>query len=265
VGDNRPSPETAAATDGPVELTEDDLAFLSLAGRGPAKRRVTLAPKIPPYRDVGRLAARVLGDLPRDDVASALAVALANGDDETRQAAADSLARVAARMTVLPADAVETLRRFITSADTDLRISVVRALGSAGDGTKSPHVIGCLRDDDELVRAEAVRALAACDAAASEIRDALNDLDPGVRLASAQAIAQGGGRESIDRLVEFGLSFGGYHRRAAARLLRNLDVEAANARLLGVLNTTQRSVERQVVIEALEELNRSDVVSDEVT
>lgn len=263
VGENRPAPESKAVPDSPVELTDEDLEFLSLAGRSPPKRRVTLAPNIAPHQDIGRLAARVLGDLSHDEVASALAEALDSGDSETRNAAADSLACISARMKTLPDDAVETLLRFVTSSDTEMRICVVRALGSAGDRVTPSTMIECLSDDDELVRTEAVRALAARDASASEIADALNDPDPGVRLAAAEAITRSGGAEAVDRLVDFTFSFGGYHRRAAGRLLRHSDIGVANARFLGVLDKTERSVERQVVIEALEELNRSDAVPEE--
>lgn len=266
-GHSGPAPETAATPGTPVELTDDDIEFLSLAGRSPPKRRMALAPRIPPRQDITRLAAGVLGDLSHDEVASALAGALDNEDKETRHAAADSLACISARMKKLPDDAVEALLRCIASTDTEMRLRSVRALGSAGDRVTPSNVMGCLRDNDELVRAEAVRALAARGAAASEISDALNDADPSVRLAAAEAIARADGAETVvettDRLVDFTLSFGGYHRRAAARLLRRLDVGAANARFIDILEKTERSLERQAVIEALSELNRSDALSED--
>ncbi len=243
----------------PVELTREDLERLALAARTPRKAVVPTTPQVAPHQDVRRFAARVLGDLARPEVAGELARALDDADAELCRVAADSLARLAARLGVLPEEAVEALLRALLSAERGIRVAAVRGLGAApGPGTASV-LRERLGDADGFVRAEALRALARLGAVGPEVAARLEDAEPGVRLAAAQAVAGSGGAGALERLVDFAFAFEGYHRRQAGRMLRTLDVAAANERFLGALEDRDRMRLWPVAIEALEELNRADV------
>ncbi len=238
-----------------VGLSDEDMDFLALVRRQPRKRRLPVTPPLAPHQDVRRFAARVLGDIARDEVARALAAALGDGDGEVRLAAADSLARVAERIEVLPAEAVEALVEAQGGAERDLRLFAVRALGAARARGAAGALAARLGDDDSFVRGEAIRALSKLGAPRREIAGLLGDPDSGVCLAAARALAEGGGEAAVERLVEFAFAFEGRHRREAARLLRGVDPEAASARFLEVLEDPGRTRSWQVAIEALEELN----------
>lgn len=238
-----------------VALSEEDMDFLALVRHQPRKRRLPVTPPLAPHQDLRRVAARVLGDIARDEVARALAAALGDGDGEVRLAAADSLARVAERLDALPAEAVEALVEAQEGAERDLRLFAVRALGAAGARRAAGVLAARLGDDDSFVRGDAIRALSKLGAARREIERLLGDPDSGVCLAAARAVADGGGEAAVERLVEFAFAFEGRHRREAARLLRGVDPEAASALFLEVLEDPGRTRSWQVAIEALEELN----------
>ena len=258
VGDDSPAAKILEQRDEGVELTQEDMERLALAQRIPRKRRLPVAPRVAPHQDVRRFAARVLGDVARDDVALELARALKDHDREVRLAAADSLARIGERMKEFPRQAAEALVGALADAARDMRLSAVRALGAAGGAGTADRLIGLLGDEDSFVRTGAIGALSRLGKAGPEIEVLLADRDPGVRLAAAGAVAGAGGAQAVGPLVDFAFAFEGYHRREAGRLLRNVDAPAASARFLDVLNDPDRLRTWQVAIEALEELNRSD-------
>ena len=247
-----------------VELTGEDLEFLSLAqSRKLRKRRVPVMAKVPPHEDVPRFAARVLGGVPRTDVALELAMALKEEDQELRLAAADSLARIGETMGSLPEQVVEALLGMLPNPDRQVRLSVIRGLGFVGGRQAIAVLADHLGDDDGLVRSEAVRGLSRLGEAGPGIERMLEDGDPTVRLAAAGALADGGSAQALGRLVEFAFAFDGHHRRQAARLLRRVDAAAASVRFVAVLKDKERMRVWPVAIEALEELNREDLTADE--
>ena len=253
----------AQAQEERIELTEEDLEYLELARRVPRKRRVSPDATVAAHRDVPRFAARVLGDVAGEDVARALAAALTDKDTEVRRAAADSLARVGEKMGYLPAQLGDALRAGCAGSERDVRLAATRALAWVASASAAPALVEMLRDTDSAVRAEAVRALAVLGAVGPEVEALLNDPDPGVRLAAAGAVADAGGANAINLLVDFAFAFGGYHRREAGRSLRDVDAAAASGRFLDVLNDPHRQGTWRVAIEVLEELNRSDVAANE--
>lgn len=251
-----------------VELTNEDMERLALTVRQPTKKVVAITQQVAPYQDVRRFAARLLGDLAHEDVADALAAVLDEGDRDLRLAAADSLARIGERRGGLPAATVEALSAAYANTDRDLRLAVIRALGMSKVGGVSEDegvadlLIRCLKDEDSFIRLEAVGALAALGAAEHEIPPLLQDADPGVRSAAAQAIAAAGGPAAAGRLIAFAFEFGGYHRREAARLLRRADAVAASGHFVAVLDDPAQQAVWQIAIEALEDLNRVDLTVD---
>lgn len=257
LGEDADATAAVGRADG-VELTAEDIEYLALASRSPTKRRVSPDPEIPAHNDVPRFAARVLGDVARDEVARGLALALTESDAGLRRAAAGSLARVAGRMGGLPADVVEDLIDGCKDPDREIRHSLARALGHAGAPAAVPALRGMLGDCDSFVRAEAARSLGALGAAGAPVEALLADDDPGVRHAAAEAVAAQGGAGAVGTLVDFAFAFHGFHRRHAACLLRRLDREAAGARFIETLGDPARRRAWRVAIEALEELHRRD-------
>ncbi len=235
-----------------VPLTADDLDYLALARSTPKKKRVSLTPEMAADDDAKRFAARLLGDLPRADVALALAEELASDDGELRLVVADSLARIAAALPSLPAPVRARLRELLTESERDLRLFAARALGASDDRDALAALRERLDDDDSFVRIEAVGALAAMEETGPEVRALLDDPDPGARSAAARAVAASS--DAVDDLVAFAFAFEGFHCREAGRLLTQINAPEAAKRFLEVLGDREKIRTWPVAIEALEEL-----------
>lgn len=253
-----PASGGAESPESSVELTAEDMERLALAARRSHRKIVPVIPKVAPYQDVRRFAARVLGDLARPEMAVELAEAITDDDRDIRLAAADSLARIAERMDAIPDAVVDVLLSATRDQDRDMRLATTRALGTAQGERAAGALIGRLGDEDGLVRAEAVRALSRMSRAGPEIIAHLGDPEPGVRVAAAKAVAAAGHPGAVTSLIEFAFAHGGQHRREAGRLLLNLDAEQACERFLDVLADPDQIRVWQVAIEALEEINLAE-------
>lgn len=242
-----------------VRLTQADMEYLALSKQTPRKGRAKLSEAPPAHLDLPRAAARVLGDVAEPEVvrelASALAAALSSGDEPLRQAAADSLAHIGEKLGGLPAEAFAELTRAVTDGDRACRHLAVRALGFTTDDETPKFLTGLLRDKDSFVRAEAINALARLGGGGVAFEDFLGDPERAVRLAAAGALAQCLGAAALDNLIEFTFAGNGHDRRDAARLLRGVDIPAANARFVAVLRDQDRVHERVIVLEAIAEIN----------
>lgn len=254
-------PAAAKAFDLPdegVELTPMDMERLALASRIKGKKSLPVVPKVAPHQDIRQFAARVLGDLTEGAVAGALAVAISDEDKDVRHAATDSLARFAGQTKRLPDTAADVLLGVLNDSDRNVRLAAVRALGFDSEKRAVDALEGRLEDEDSFVRTEAIRSLSGMGEAAPKIVALLADPDPGVRLAAADAVADTGGEDAVESLVDFAFAFEGYHRREAGRILRRLNPGAANARFLDALEDQDAMRLWPVAIEALEELNSTD-------
>jgi hypothetical protein len=243
-----------------VELTPADMERLAMAKRIRGKKRMPLEPKVVVHEDICRFAVRVLGDLNHGDVAGELAVAVNSADAEVCLAAADSLARIGAHLSPFPAAVTEALMAAMATADRDLKLLLIRALAASDSKAVTTLLAEHIRDEDSFVRAEAVRALSKLGQVGSRVEALLGDPDPSVRLCAAEAVAGAGGVGAVEMLVDFALSFEGYHGRQSARLLRGLDATRASARFIDVLRDPQHKRTWSVAIEALEVLNSSQPV-----
>ncbi|MHA1158218.1 MAG: HEAT repeat domain-containing protein, partial [Alphaproteobacteria bacterium] len=257
LGEGIPRDFAHSAGDG-VELSPEDIHRLATTMQVPAKKVVSLGTQAPVHQDVRRFAARVLGDLPRAEVADELATALSDKDMPLRMSAADSLACIAEAAGTLPAAAIDALLATFDDPERELRLSAIRALGAQGGEQATTVLIARLRDDDSFVRCAALHALAGAGTAGPEVEALLEDSDPQVRLEAAGAVTAAGGAGATDQLIDFAFAFEGHHRRQAGRALRGLDTVAANRRFLEVLDDPDRKILWAVAIEALEELNRRD-------
>lgn len=258
LGGPPPAPEPREAEEESVELTEEDLEFLALAHRLPRKRRVSPEPEIAAEEDVPRLAARLVADLSGDDIALALARLLLDRDRELAGAAADSLARMAARDGRLPETAGEALlaARFVT--DRDSRLAVVRALGEARNLAAGDALAAALEDEDPFVRAEALRGLGRLGAHRAACEAALDDREPAVRLAAAEALLACEGPRMVPELARRAVAFEGYYRRRLGRLLRGSDAAGAGRCLLEDLAPGVEPERCRAAVELAEELFRPD-------
>jgi hypothetical protein len=262
LGGDAPPVIPAAEDGGGVELTQDDIDRLARAARTPKRKVLPVEPQVAPHQDVRRFAARVLGDLARAEVAGELATALKDRDTEVRLAAGDSLARIAERGVALPNEAIDALLQALGEADRDTRLFVIRALGAAGGPGTARVLVDQIRDEDNFIRAETVRAVSRLGGVGPDVEALLQgDPDPGVRLAAAGAVAGAGTAGAVELLADFAFAFEGHHRRQAGRALRNLDVAAANRRFLEALDDPERTRLWPVAIEALEELNDTDAAA----
>jgi len=243
-----------------VELTPVDMERLALAKRIKGKRRMQLVPEVVLHKDIRSFAIRVLGDLYHADVAHELAGVLKNKDAGLCMAAADSLARIGEQLNPLPDSVTEVLMDTAATANRDLKLLLIRALGAAGNKAVPAFLSGQINDEDSFVQVEAVRALSRMGQANSEVVTLLGDPDPSVRLSAAQAIAAANDTDAVTQLVDFALSYEGYHGRQAARLLRDLDPGRASTLFIEVLLDPERKRTWSVAIEALEELNCSQPV-----
>ena len=238
-----------------VRLTQSDMELLALSARTPKKGRVNLSREIPAYSDVPQFAARVMGDIASEKTASALAAQIESKNEQLRSAALDSLARIGKKMGRLPKDAVQGLIRVVANADRDNRLLAVRALGNSDATECAGFLQNRLVDGDSFVKTEAIQALSRLGAEIDSLDELLESQERSVRLAAAEAHANVNNRDSVDKLLDFAFANGGYHRRDAGRFLRKVNVEAANDRLVAVLQDEERRREWPVAIEALAEIN----------
>ncbi len=252
------SPEQIqAGVGGVTEISEEDEEFLALARDSQGKQRVSITEQIPAHKDARLFAARLAGEISAPEAVEALISVLRDDDPDIRTAAAESLAHIARREDLLPAGAMSSLAAVLPSLDRDSRLFVIRALGLGGDQETARVLKDCLADGDVYIRAEAVRALSSRGEKGSWMKQTIEDSNADVRLASAEALARAEEARAVDPLVEFAFAFEGHHRREAALLLRGLDIQAANSRLVEILADPARVRERLVAIEALEELNKA--------
>ncbi|MBT7955990.1 MAG: hypothetical protein HN731_12415, partial [Rhodospirillaceae bacterium] len=131
-----------------IHLTDTDMEMLALSAQTPRKGRVRLAEETPAFKDVPQFAARVLGEVPGDDVASALALNIENGNAQVRLAALDSLVQIGESMGALPKDAVAALMRVVANSERDCRLLAVRALGAAKAADCAGFLAHRLEDGD---------------------------------------------------------------------------------------------------------------------
>ncbi len=250
--------EAAAPPPEDVELSPEDIEFLSLTG-GEQKRRRTIpvVPDVVVHEDVRLFAARLLSNLANSDVTTALVDPLSSSNMELKQTAVDSLAHISAGLSELPQEVLEALMVEAKSSNTDIRRQAIRALGCAKDDGVVMVLINALDDKESFVRTEAIRSLGRLGEAGAGVSRFLQDPEAFVRLEAAKALAETGAKGVVESLVDYAYSFEGYHGREAARLLAGIDKQAANALFIETLHDEERKRYWKVAIEALEELNQT--------
>ncbi len=249
--DNQPSPGAGPE----IELTEDDLRRMALAKRRAiSKKKVSLDVEVAPYQDVRRFAARLLGDLASDGVAEQLIAALNEADVDLRQIALESLSQIGEVAGELPGQAITPLLHILDDTVHELHMPAVRALAFVSSPVAGAKLRELLGDDDIHVRLEAVRSLDRRGEVDQDVAALLRDNYPGIRLATAAAVARAHGTNAVDALIDFAFADDGMYRREAAQLLRDVSPDQATRRFLDVLADESRRREWLVAIDALGEL-----------
>ncbi len=239
-----------------IALSETDMERLAIAKNVLSKKKVNLFPELILHEDIRRFAARVLGDIARQDVASGLIAVLDSEDNELAEAAADSLARIMPECGGISEESATKIKARMETAERTLKLALIRVLAGCDVEVATTTLAACLDDGDSFIRAEAINALSDQNQVGSRVHDLLKDTDPSVRMNAAKAIGKAAEPEAIDQLVAFAFSFEGYHCRQTARLLRELDPNTANTAILTTLNDLDQIRLRSVAIECLEELNQ---------
>ncbi len=249
--------EPEAATSEPEEIRLDatqERLLQATNTRKFAKRKISWQTEVAPYLDVRRFSARLLGQVVHRDVTAALIAALADApDSETQEAVLFSLAEHGARTGPLPACLLDRLRTFLGHESSDIRVLATRLLGFLPDGDIE-QLAELTRHQDQLVRAEAIRALDQRGVAHRALYDALKDDYPGAGIAAARALARLSGDDAVADLVEFATRNDGTYRRDIGNLLGQYAPVTGTARLLDLLRDETRKSEWLVAIDALAEL-----------
>lgn len=241
-----------------VELNADDLEMLENVKIGGGRNRGRI--HVPhPYDDVRRFAARVMGDLRRDDAAVELASCLRDPDQDLAVTAADSIARIAHRGTPLPYETVQALIFAFRTGERDLRMQALRGLAN-DTGGKGPGLLADgLKDEDAFVRIEALRGLGNRRCAGQEVTDMLSVDHGEVRLCAARAIANTQAPDVLDTLANYAFAFEAVHRRQAAGMMKDIDADGASVRMINIIGDEKSSRLWQAAAEVLHTLHNEDV------
>jgi len=241
-----------------VLLTPEDLDMLEntkdSTGRKKGKVR---APQ--PHIDVKRFAARVMGDLQGESVAIELAGCLRDSDPDLALTAADSIARIADGGMALPYETVQALIFTFQTGERDLRLQALRALAN-DTGGKGPGLLADgLKDESTYVRIEALRGFANRCCADQAVADMLDEDHSDVRLAAARAIAKTAGPDALHALVKYAFAYEATHRRQAAGLMKDLDVDGACKVMINVIENEEGHRQWQAAAEILDCLYNHDL------
>ena len=277
---NRDPLVTAAETDDElrpfVEIVQGNLAQAEVSKR---VRKPSVG------EEIRRLGARMLADSGAPEGVSALIDVLLDGDTELSREAADALGRIARRNPGVAGldNAFGVLVTLLGLGKHDQRVAAIRALAALGNIAALGPLVERLDDTDSVARGEAVKAVAElaarvdADAADDDqpsvdtVRDlivsCLDDAEPGVRVAAANAlvslqvqvgVTETAAGEAIGHLIEAAFHGNGGQARAMGQALRAFDSEISSARLLQRLDELDTSQQRRFVLEMIEELHRPE-------
>jgi HEAT repeat protein len=238
--------------------------------------------------DVRRLSARILAGSDAPRVVDALLQILNDDDEEVRKAAAFSLESIAARDTSSPAllNATGALIARLSIGDSGARAACARALSHMKNRAALGPLLEALEMGGTDLRIAAASALGELTLNGADLVDAghmvpvdepiqtvaaalvdrLQDPEPGVRVAVAEALAQLSTKAALDGtrlpaiqgLIDAAYLGEGQQARAMGRALRAFGAATAEQALLSHLTACKNSGERRFAIEMLDELLRPE-------
>ncbi len=249
----------------PIVLGEAEKRLLELSRkRRLSKKKVSLETNIAPYLDVKRFAARLLAGVVNKDVTESLVAALPDADAEMRVSILYSLGQHGEQTGELPADIKQPLLELLDTTSGETRLLALRTYIWLAGKDVEEKLHDLLADEDDMIRVEAVNALARRGVADEALFDSLNDRYVGVGIAAAKAIAQIWRDEGADALVDYALKNDGAQRRDIGRLLGEFAPETGAKRLIDVLEDEGQRQFWLVAIDALGELFSQQNKSDEL-
>jgi len=239
-----------------VVLTEEQQRFLDMTKvRKHAKRKISWDIAAAPHEDVQRFSARLLGSVVNNEVTEKLIETISKDiDEDVLHGALFSLAKHGEQTGALPEVALETLQGLLDSETSETRVLAARAMGWIKGENIDAALLVMLKNNDPLVRVEAIHAMDHRDLAGKEMIDAREDEYLGVGIAAARALARLYGDASVDALVLFAVTHDGTYRRDIGRLLGEFAPDAGAARLLELLSDESQKARWLVAIDALAEL-----------
>ena len=186
------------------------------------------------------------------------------------------LALAVGRLQSPPPETIERLVNALDDADSEIRISVIWALGSLGDVSVVPELQRVYGSDDAGVRKMAVYALGAIDGDSQMVtlRTALNDVAPDVQWNAAIALARHGSdyglsvlrrmldREYVKKIVDPETGSGTNIDPVAEVMISGLqavsmlEAKSLQEAVVELSQTDQSMQVRQAALEALDVLRR---------
>ena len=238
-----------------VVLNEQEERFLDLSKqRRMSKRKMSLESTVEPHLDVRRFAARLLGGVANNEVTNELIAGLDTDDSELRDSLLFSLVEHGEKTGTLPDTAFEPLKGILDNQMVDTRVIAVRALGWIAGSASDEVLHNLLRDPEDFVRVEAIRALDLRGVAGDAVVACLKDNYLGAGIAAAASLARNRGDEAVHELVDFALDHDGTYRRDVGVMLGTYAREAGVKRLLEVLNDDAYRRSWLVALDALAEI-----------
>ncbi len=248
-------PEVPQEAPEEIVLTEQEERLVELAhSHRFTKRKIALNTVVAPHLDVQRFSARLLAGLVQDDVTQDLIDALENDAEDFRDEVLFSLAKHGEATGALPETALAPLQALLEAPGSETRVLAARAFGFLNGDTVEATLKTLLSNKDELVRVEAVQALAHRGIGKDDLTAALKDPYLGVGIAAARALARLKGAEAVDDLITFAVANDGTYRREIGRLLGQYAPTAGAEGLLAMLADDTRKTQWLVAIDALAEL-----------
>lgn len=238
-----------------LALNDNEQEFLEMSKNTLKKKKIRSDVYVAPYTDVKFFSAKLLGDLPYAEVAQELSKLIADGDKELRMAALDSLGVIGRELVEYDFDIVQSLMGIFNDPDRDIRMLCIRALANApGLGTAN-MLMEVASDKDHFVRIEAARALGKIAQNTDPLVPFIQDADINVRLAASEAVSNVGGENAVQFLVDFLVQDGARYAKDTGRMLRRVNVQEANARILKLLEDEEQKMLWLFAINALDVLN----------
>ena len=205
---------------------------LAALGRDPQVGAALLAALVAPEPPVRGMAATMLGRIGAPDAAGALAAATTDLDPGVRIAALGALARLDERLT-----AADPLIDRLGDDDDTVRAAAIRALGQLQVEGSSAHIRRLRGDRSIEVRAALAVALDGDETAEERVADLMADPSHDVRHAVIEEVAAIGGLRRVETI--------------APLLVRALDDESARVRRTAAALLSTRDAETPGVVEQL--------------
>jgi HEAT repeat protein len=213
--------------DNNIEIMEADIEFLEMTGSGPKKRKkISPINNTPAHLDVRRLAALVGCETGRGDLVEPLVKALGDNDKELSEAALDALVVLAQNGADI-SSAQNILLRHATTSETSLGYRAIRALSFIDASVVTKVIVKLTGDANDIVRAEAVRALEGRDTD-TDLVDLCLKSGRLTRVAAANIISSLESTQAVPALFAFAFIEDGVHKQKAANLLKNHKEHALN-------------------------------------